>query len=494
MLEHIIPIFAPFNLLLISAGVLWGLVFGMIPGLTATLAVVVLIPVTYGMETVAGISMLIGIYVGGISGGLISAILIGMPGTPSSITTAFDGFPLAKQGLGSKALGVGITSNLIGTLIGWGFLVTLAPQIALFGLKFGSFEMVGVIIFGLTAVISLSGDSMIKGLLMTLFGLLMSTIGLDPTYSMPRNTFGTEFLMSGISPIPAMIGLFVISQVFIECRNLGQKFIIPKPEKVKHSLTMAEFRESVPNFIRSGLIGMLIGILPGIGGALSNFLAYDQAKKASKNPESFGQGNIQGIIASETANNASIGGALIPMLSLGIPGDAVTAALLGGLMLHGVAPGPMLIRNNPEIVYGVFGSLFAATIAMYLIMTAGIRIFPALLRMQKVYLLPVVLAAGIVGCYNLQYSLQDVWIAIIFGVIGYVLIRNKYPLTPIVITLILGKMLEEHLRLGLLASDSGILPLFTRPIALAFILASAVSVLLPSVKRHFRKTKGKENF
>lgn len=489
MLEYVLPIVEPFNLLLITLGVLWGLVFGMIPGLTATLAVVVLIPITYGMGAVAGISMLIGIYVGGISGGLISAILIGMPGTPASIATTFDGFPMAKKGLGEKALGIGITSNLVGTLIGWVFLVTLAPQIARLGLRFGPFEMVGVIIFGLTAVISLSGDSMIKGLVMTLFGLLVSTIGLDPTYAMPRNTFGTEFLMSGVSAVPAMIGLFVISQVFIESQNLGQKFIIPRPEKIRHSFTMAEFRESVPNFARSGLIGMLIGVLPGIGGALSNFLAYDQAKKASKHPETFGTGDIQGIVASETANNASIGGALIPMLSLGIPGDAVTAVLLGGLMLHGLAPGPMLIRENPEIVYGVFTALFVATLAMYFIMMGGRRIFPALLRIQKVYLLPVVLAAGIVGCYNLQYSLQDVWIAVIFGVVGYFLILHKYPLTPIVITLVLGKMLEENLRLGLLASESGALPLFTRPIALIFMLASLVSVLIPLRKRYFGKAK-----
>jgi putative tricarboxylic transport membrane protein len=235
-------------------------------------------------------------------------------------------------------------------------------------------------------------------------------------------------------------------------------------------------KASVVNFFRSGVIGILIGILPGIGGALANFIAYDQAKKASKDPDSFGQGNIQGIIASETANNASIGGALIPMLSLGIPGDAVTAALLGGLMLHGLQPGPLLIRDNPEVVYGIFSSYFIATISMFTIMMIGIKIFPTLLRIKKSFLLPIVLAAGIVGCYNLQYSLMDVWVAVFFGFIGFILIRNDFPLTPIVISLVLGKMLEENLRLALLSSGGTLLPLFYRPISLVFMMGALISV------------------
>lgn len=476
MLELILSTVTLTNVLLIIAGVVWGIIFGMIPGLTATLAVVVLIPVTYGLGAVSGISMLIGIYIGGVSGGLVSAILIGMPGTPASITTVFDGFPIAKKGHGEKALGIGITSNLVGSLLGWICLVTMAPQIAKFALKFGPFEYAAIIIFGLTAVISLAGKSMLKGLVMAVFGLLVSTIGLDPTYAMPRNTFGLQFLISGVSPIPAMIGLFVVSQVFIEAEKLSTKFLIPKPAKLGHFFPLKEIKASIVNFLRSGVIGILIGILPGIGGALANFIAYDQAKKASKNPETFGEGNIQGIIASETANNASIGGALIPMLSLGIPGDAVTAALLGGLMLHGLQPGPLLIRDNPAVVYGIFSSYLIATLAMFTIMMVGIKIFPTILRIQKAYLLPLVLAAGIVGCYNLQYSLTDVWVAVVFGILGFIFTKHDFPLTPIVISLVLGKMLEENIRLSLLSSGGSLLPLFTRPIALFFMLGAAVSV------------------
>jgi len=482
MIDVVLSTMTLTNLLLIVLGVVWGIIFGMIPGLTATLAVVVLIPATYGLGAVTGISMLIGIYIGGVSGGLVSAILIGMPGTPASITTVFDGFPLAKKGLGQKALGIGITSNLVGSMLGWICLVSMAPEIAKFALKFGPFEYAAIIIFGLTAVISLSGTSMLRGFVMAVFGLLLSTIGLDPTYAMPRNTFGLEFLKSGISPIPAMIGLFVVSQVFVEAEKISVKFLIPKPAKLGRFFSAKEVKASIGNFLRSGVIGILIGILPGIGGALANFIAYDQAKKASKNPETFGEGNIQGIIASETANNASVGGALIPMISLGIPGDAVTAALLGGLMLHGLQPGPLLIRDNPAIVYGIFSSYVIATLAMFAIMMVGIKIFPAILRIQKSFLLPLVLAAGIVGCYNLQYSLTDVWVAVSFGFFGFVFLKNDFPLTPVVISLVLGKMLEENLRLALLSSETGLLPLFTRPISLIFMLAAAVSVGLSFTK------------
>jgi putative tricarboxylic transport membrane protein len=470
------------NLILIFGGVVWGLIFGIIPGLTATLAVVVLVPITYGLSPIAGISMLIGVYIGGISGGLVTAILVGMPGTPSSITTAFDGFPLTKQGLGGKALGTGIISNLVGSLFGLLFLITLAPQIAKFALRFGAFEYVAVILFGLTAVVSLSGKSLFKGLIMAIFGLLLSTIGMDPTYGMARNTFGLNFLNNGIGAIPAMIGLFVISQIFKEIENLSQKYIIPKCKTGNSFLSFKEFKQSITNFIRSGLIGVFIGILPGIGGALANFVAYDQAKKASKDPDSFGKGNIQGIIASETANNAVIAGALIPMLSLGIPGDAVTAALLGGLQLHSISPGPLLMVEHADLVYGVFASFFIASIFMFLVMLAGVKIFPTVLRVGKSILLPLVLVAGIVGCYNLQYSLQDVWVAVIFGFIGYMLLKKDYPLTPVVISLLLGKTFENQLSIALIQNNGSLLPLISRPFSVIFIIMALISVMIPLKK------------
>lgn len=475
---------------LIIVGVVWGIIFGAIPGLTATLAIVVLIPVTYGMSVTNGMGILMGIYIGAISGGLVSAILIGMPGTPSSITTAFDGFPLSKQGKARKALGAGITANFVGTLIGWIFLVTLATPIAKFSMKFSSWEYVAIILFGLTAVVSLSGDSILKGVAMAAFGLLIATIGTDPTYGMYRNTFGIKVLRGGVSQIPAMIGLFVISQVFIEVKNISVKYLTPKAEKISPFLTWGEWLQNAWNFVRSGIIGLAIGILPGIGGALSNFVAYDQAKKASKHPEKFGEGSLEGIISSETANNATIGGAVIPMLSMGIPGDAATAALLGGLMLHGLQTGPLLMVEHPEVAYGIFAAMLIATVAMFLIMIAGIRVFPNLLRIPKSFLLPLVLVIGVVGCYNLQYSINDVWVAIIFGVLGYFLKKHGFPLTPIVISLVLGKNLETNLRRGLQLSNGSLLPLVTHPIALVFVLLTVASLVFSLIKK---KKENKKN-
>lgn len=492
MLEAFGVVFTFDVVLMLALGTAWGLVFGMIPGLSATLAVVVLIPVTYGMDPIHGICMLIAVYIGGVSGGLVSAVLVGMPGTPSSITTAFDGFPLAKQGLGRKALGVGAISNLIGSFIGWIFLITLAPEIADLALGFGPFEYVAIILFGMTAVVSLSGGSMSKGFAMAAFGLFLATVGMDPTYGASRNTFGLSVFSSGVSTIPAMIGLFVLSQVYSEVLDIDQKYTLPESKPVKHIMTKAEWKESIPNFLRSGLIGTFIGILPGIGGNLANFVTYDQAKKRSKDPDSFGQGNIQGIIASETANNAVIGGALIPMLALGIPGDAATAALLGGLQIHNLTPGPLLIKENPTLVYSVFIAFMVAVVIMFLMMLGGSRVFPRLLRIRKSYLLPAIMVAAIVGCYNLQYSTKDIWMAVIFGFVGYVLLKYKYPLTPVVIGLILGGKFEQQLRLGITQSDGSLLPFLTRPISLFFLLAAVASIVV-AVRMNMKENKKENN-
>ncbi|MDR2055965.1 MAG: tripartite tricarboxylate transporter permease [Desulfovibrio sp.] len=461
----------------VCLGTLYGLIFGIIPGLTAMLAVIILIPVTYSMAPVTGISMLVGVYIGSISGGLVAAILLGMPGTPSSITTALDGFALTRQGQAGRALGIGITSNLVGCLIGWFFLVLGAPLIANFAVNFGPVEYVSVVIFGLTVVISLSGDSLPKGALMAAFGLMLSTIGIDPINGMARNTLGLSFLEGGISFVPALIGLFVVAQVFNELKNMNAAHIIPQTSVSRVVMTWREMRESAGNFLRSALIGVFIGILPGVGASLSTFVSYDQAKKASKNPETFGKGNIQGIVASETTNNAGIGGALIPLLSLGIPGDAITAALLGGLQIHGIEPGPLLASEHPELISGVFIYFLIATVCMYLTMILiGARVFPIVLRVRKSFLMPLVLVFSLIGCYNISYSITDVWVSFLFGIMGFFLSRHGYPLVPLVITIVLGSMFEKQLRTALLLTKGSLLPFVTTPVSMLFLILSAFSV------------------
>ena len=379
-------VFDPVSFALITGGTIFGIIFGAIPGLTATLAVILLIPLSYGLEPTQGISMLVGVYIGGISGGVVAAVLLGMPGTPSSMVTVLDGFALAKQGRAGKALGAGVTANLAGSFIGWLFLIALAPQVARFALEFGPIENTAVLLFGFTAVISLSGGSITKGICMTALGMAFSTVGVDPISSMERNTLGFSVLTNGISQMPAMIGLFVVAQAFAEMDTLSERFIIAASRLTDRFMSLTELRASLPNFIRSGLIGTAIGILPGIGGTLASVVAYDQQKRAAKHPENYGRGELQGIIASETANNATIGGALIPFLALGIPGDTVTAALLGGLQIHGLDPGPILFSRHMDMVYGVFVAFILSCVVMYVFMQfVGTYVFPVALRLQKKY-------------------------------------------------------------------------------------------------------------
>jgi putative tricarboxylic transport membrane protein len=461
----------------IMIGTILGVIFGAIPGLTATLAVVILLPLTYGMDPLAGIATLLAAYIGGISGGVVAAILIGMPGTPSSVTTVFDGYPLAKKGLGPKALGMGAVSNLVGSLISLAFLILLAPQLAKFALSFTPFEYTMVMIFAFVIVAGLTGD-FFKSLIVTFFGLSIAAWGFDPINAAERNPLGFDFLSNGVPAIPAMIGLFVISRVFVELETDQSAPIIPKSKTKSVFPSLREMKESTGNFFRSGIIGTAIGILPGIGSSLATFVAYDQAKKASKKPETFGKGNIQGVVASETSNNAVIGGALIPLLALGIPGDGVTALLLGGLQMHGLQPGPLLFTNQPEFLTGLFVAFFISVIIMYIFMvTIGARIFPFLLSAKKVYLLPIVLVMSIAGSYNIGFRIEDVWIMAIFGVIGYFMDKWKFSTLPLVITLLLGASFEKYIRNGLIQSSGDLTPFFTRPIALLFLVLTVLTVI-----------------
>jgi len=464
---------------LVAFGVVLGVIFGAIPGLTAALAVVILLPFTYGLDTMTGLAMLIAAYIGGISGGLVSSILIGMPGTPSSVTTVFDGFPMTKKGLGGKALGAGVMANVVGSLMGLLALVLFSPQLAKIALRFSSFEYTLLILFAFLTVVGVSEGEIFKGIVMSILGLVLGTMGLDQVTGDIRATFGISFLRGGISSLPAMLGLLVLAKVFEEIESDIHTPIVPKLVVRMRDIhpSLQEMKQSSGNYLRSGIIGVFIGILPGIGGAVANFVAYDQAKKANKNPESFGHGNVQGVIASETANNAVIGGALIPLLVFGIPGDAVTAMLLGGLQLKGVRPGPLIFQNQPELIVGIFISFFLAVILMYVFMMwIGIWFFQKMLSIKKKYLLPLVLLMSVAGSYNIAFRVADIWIIIIFGIIGYVLNKNEFPVIPLVISLLLGPMFETNLRTSMMFSAGKITPFFTRPMSLVIWLLIGVTL------------------
>jgi putative tricarboxylic transport membrane protein len=458
-------------------GVAVGILFGALPGLTAVMAVALFLPVTYGMAPAVGLSLLISLYVGATSGGLISAILLKIPGTPASVATCFDGHPMQDRGEGAKALGVGIVFSFLGTMASLLALIFIAPPLAKVALQFGPMEYFGIAIFSLMLIVSLSTDSMAKGIFAGLVGFVFATVGIAPVDATLRYTFGNTQLISGFNTLTVLIGLFAISEVIKTAESVkGEKAAqIGQVQKIKgFGFSMKEFLSQKWNFAISALLGIGIGILPGIGGGTSNLVAYMVAKKTSKYPEKFGTGIIDGIVASETSNNASIGGALIPLMTLGIPGDGVTAILLGGFMVHGIAPGPMLFINNGPLVYTIFAALFISTILMLILEFAGIRIFVKLLSIPKHILLPIIFVLCVVGAFGLSSRVFDVWSILLFGAIGYFFVKFKIPQAPFIIGFILGPMAETNFRRGLMLSNNGFIGFFESPLAATFMVGTII--------------------
>lgn len=477
--QALMNVLNPSCLALICLGVIVGIIFGSIPGLSATMAVVLFLPMSFGMEPTNGISLLIGLYMGGISGGLISAILLKIPGTPSSIATVFDGGPMSEHGEAGKALGAGILYSGLGSLIGIIALIFIAPYLAALTLKFTPVEYFSIAVFSLSIIASLSGDSLVKGILSGLFGLAIALVGMAPIDAIDRFTFGNFNLLSGFDIIGILVGVFAVTDIIIsgfDRQHLGDTY-----KKLPYSLkgfgiTMQEFKEQFGNMIRSSIIGVIIGILPGIGGNVAGLLSYTATKNASKHPEKFGTGIVDGVIASETSNNAVIGGSLIPLITMGIPGNTVSAVLLGGLTIHGINPGPLIFEKSGVYVYGIFFALIVSTFAMLLFERGALRIFVKLLDIPKHILLPIVMVCCAVGAYSSNSRVFDIWCVLGFGLLGLVFKMLKVPSTPLIIGFILGKMTEENLRRALQASNGDISMFFTRPISLAFLLTAAVFI------------------
>jgi putative tricarboxylic transport membrane protein len=483
LLSAFAEVFTPVTVSLIFGGVVLGIIFGAIPGMSATMAVALCLPISFGLSPVQGISLLLGLYIGGISGGLISAILINIPGTPSSIATCFDGSPMAKRGEAGRALGIGILYSFLGGLVSFLALIFLSPPIARFSLKFSPYEYFAVTVFSLTMIASLSEGSLIKGLLSGAAGLSLALFGVAPVDSYKRFTFGMYQLELGFGLLSVLIGFYAISEILETAGNKSVKAEATVDFSLKgFGITMKEFVQQIGNFLRSSLIGIGIGILPGIGGGTSNIIAYVTAKSQSKYPEKFGAGIIDGLIASETANNATIGGALIPLLTLGIPGDTVTAMLLGGLMIHGITPGPMLFATNGDLIYAIFVALMFANIIMLIVEFFGIRVFVRLLQIPKNILLPVIVCLCVVGAFASNNQVFDVYSMVVFGIIGFGLSKIKMPLPPIILGFILEPILETNLRRGLMLSGGSMVPFIAKPIAAVFLLIAAASIVLTAIK------------
>lgn len=469
----------PLSIFFISLGVMVGIIFGSLPGLTTVAALSMFLPITYAMTSGNGLSMLTAIYIGGISGGLISAILLNIPGTPASIATTFEGVPMARKGEAGKALGLGIFASLVGTVIGIIAMILLSPILAELTIKFGPWEYFGVTLFALTLISSLSGDSLIKGLLSALLGMMFATVGLSSIDSAQRFTFGYVDLTSGFNLLSVLVGLYAISEV-LSSANKGVQSGKIRNYKMQGILgfRLREIKNQIGNFIRSSLIGLGIGILPGIGASSSNIIAYSVTKNVSKYPERFGTGIPDGIISSESSNNSSIGGAMIPLLTLGIPGDGATAILLGGFMLHGLQPGPLLFQTNGDVVYHIFVSMIIASFLMAFIMYACMRFFVKILEIPSYILLPIIIVLCLIGAYSLNNRVFDMWSLLVFGIIGLSISKFGIPAPPFILGFILEGALETNLRRGVQYSNGDYIEILNHPICVFFLVLTLGSIIL----------------
>ncbi|MDD7973527.1 tripartite tricarboxylate transporter permease [Roseinatronobacter alkalisoli] len=473
----------PFILFIVVAGTAAGIIVGALPGLGSVLAITLALPLTFVLPPEASIILLLALYCGSIYGGSLSAILINTPGTPQSAATLLDGFPMMKKGRGAEAMGWATVGSAIGGLLSTVLLILAAPVLAKFGLRFGPIEYFALGVFALTCVVAISTEAPLKGLLACVLGLLLATIGQDPLTGGMRLTFSSFELSAGIGLVPLLVGLFALSEVFWRLSSgLG-----PPPAKVGAGFKLPGLRDLISRWrilLRSALIGTGVGTLPGVGATAASLISYAEARRVSPNREQFGQGEPDGILASETANNAVTSGALVPTLALGIPGDPITAVMLGALTLQGVTPGPQLFTDNPDLTTFIFLGLFVVNIAMLLLGMAICPLVSRLIRIPEPLLLSGVVILIAIGTYSVSYNPFDMLVLLIAGIGGYALRVLHFPLAPIVIGFVLGGMIEQSLRQGLILTDGSFLAFLASPIAaVLFFLTIAFCTVPPLLAR-----------
>lgn len=474
--------------LLLIGGTFLGLVFGAIPGLTAALGVTLLLPFTYVMSPEHGIALLIGIYVGGISGGLYAATLINIPGTPAAIITTFDGYPMAKNGKPWEAISLGLFSSFFGGIFSTIMLVAIAPQLARVALMFGAWEYFAMGFLGLSVVTSMTSDNMIKGLISCVIGLTLALVGMDPVLGIKRFTFGMWQLTSGFPTLVVLMGIFAVGEALSQAQMLGLKAeTVSIRVKGKYIPSLKYIISKFKAFVICALVGTWVGILPGVGQSTASLMAYNQLRSISKTPEKFGTGHDEGVIASEAANNACCGGALIPMMTLGVPGDLVTSILLGGLIVHGLQPGPLLFSRTPRVAAAVFAAYLFSVIIMYIFGLAFMNILIKLLMSPAKFLFPVILVMCVLGIYSTNNRLFDVWLMLFAGILGYILVHSGFPMPPLILGYILGPIIESNLRTAIIASKANFLELFLRPISSCLFIIAVLLLIWPFIKIISRK-------
>lgn len=471
----------PEHLLFIVAGTLLGIFAGAMPGLSSSVGLAVVLPFTFTLEPTSAFLMMVALYMGGEYGGSITAIAVGVPGTPPAVATTFDGFTLTKQGKAGKALGTSIVSSAFGGIFGTVVLVLAFEPIARAALAFGPPEYFALGVFGLSIVANLVGESAVKGFISAVIGLLLYTVGLDALSGHPRFTFGTTALLDGVHLIPTLIGFFAVAEVL---KLIGDPSDVYSATGVAGRLpTRSELRRLVPSMLRGSVIGTVVGSIPGAGATIASLVAYSEEKRSSDRSDSFGDGVLEGVAAPESANNSSVGAAMIPLLTLGIPGSASTAVLLGGFMVHGMTPGPLLLTESPGLVYGLYAGFLVAVFVMLAVGLAGIPVWVRLLSLRTSVLAPLVLGISLVGAFALRQNLFDVWMALATGALGYALITVDVPLVPAILGLVLGPMVETNYRRALSLSGGEHLTFVDNPISLALLVLAAASFLMPLIRR-----------
>lgn len=476
-------VFDPVTWLYVAGGVVLGTVFGALPGFTATMGLAILTPLTFWLPADQALGMLFGLLCAAIFSGGIPAILINTPGTPASIATTWDGYPLAQQGQAGLALGVNALGAFTGQTVSILVLAVAGYPLASFALRFGPPEYFALAIFGISMMVSISSESLIKGLLMGALGLALSTIGLDPIMAYPRLTFGSPAFIEGISFIPVMVGLFGIAEVLMQVyartphqlRNFGRiDRILPRGR---------EWRTMAPHALMGSAIGTGVGIIPAAGGDIGAMIAWGQSRRSSSAPDEFGKGSLRGLVASSTAANAAIGGALTTMLTLGLPGDSASAVLIGALLIHGLQPGPMLFRDRPELANELIVLLLMAAFLTLVVGLLGARPLAWILRVRDEILWALILIVCVLGSYALNQAPVDVWVMLASGALGFVLRQARFPMGPLVLALILGPIAESNLRRALVLSQGDPTILITRPIAAVLLIVTVVSLVWPVVRR-----------
>lgn len=481
ILAAIGSLLAPWPLFLTLLGTVLGVLVGAIPGLNGAMLIALTLPFTFYMTPVDAMVLLVSMYTGTISGGLISAILLRIPGTPSNVITTFDGYPMAQRGEAGRALTLGITSSFVGAIIAWIALATITEPLSEIAIRLGPFDYFALVVTALVLIASVSEGSLLKGLLSGALGALAAFPGIDPSTGTERFTLGWWQITSGFDILPVLVGIFAVSTILSDVLGLARRSVVLQYRQVGYRQAFSDLRENVVNLLRSSLIGTWIGLLPGIGANIGSVVAWTTTRNLSRDPKSFGRGNPAGVVASESANNATVGGALIPLIALGIPGSVIDVFLIGAMMIHGIQPGPLLFTRNVDVVYAIIAACLLSSIAMLLFMLGSMPLLRRLLHVPKFYMLPVITVFCVIGVFASNNRWFEVGLMLAFGVLGFVMERARMPIAPFVIGFILTPLAEARLRSGLMITAGDVTPLFTGPFSAAMLLIAAILLLWPIV-------------